>query len=107
MRKRLVSVLLLLSFVLLLSGCEIGTSKTKKYKPPTLEEYQSAMWEIDGLDQDLYEEYGIYPEDALSIIYQYCDEPEYTDYTFGDVDNAWNLLRDYVDKIGVIIFPFT
>lgn len=72
---------------------------------PSADDYSLAVGRFESIDSELHSKYGIYPEDALNIIYAYCDEPDHAGYTFSDVDNAWMLLRDYVNMSREIILP--
>lgn len=84
------------SFVLLvcilLSSC---FSQNPSPKSPTLEDYESAVNKFEDLDSELYRKYGIYPEEALSIVSCYAEFEDHEGLTFDDFDNAWMLLREY------------
>lgn len=74
---------------------------------PSTEDYVLAVGLFESIDADLHSKYGIYPEDALNIVYAYCGESDHAGYTFTDLDNAWMLLRDYINQSREIILPLT
>lgn len=90
MKLRFVASILLVC--ILLSSC---SSRNPSRKSPTLEEYESAVIEFEDLDSELHRKYGIYPEEALSIVSFYAEFEDHEGLTFDDFDNAWMLLREY------------